>query len=58
MPTPVIRLEIDAGTALARKPDHAVDLRRAKVAAIPRLTFNGARIVNLDATMPYAEVLN
>ena len=57
VPTLVIRLNIDAETALARKPDHAIDLLRAKVAATPRLTFNGARIVDLDATMPYAEEL-
>ena len=57
MPTPLICPNIDAETALARKPDHAIDLLRAKVAAIPRLTFNGARIVNLDATMPYAKEL-
>jgi hypothetical protein len=27
------------------------------VAATPHLKFNGARIVDLDATMPYAEEL-
>ena len=50
-------MNIDAETALSRKPDHAIDLLRAKVAATPRLTFNGARIVDLDATMPYVEEL-
>ena len=57
VPTLVLRLNVDAETALARKPDHAIDLLRAKVAATPLLTFNGARIVDLDATMPYAEEL-
>jgi thymidylate kinase len=57
VPTLVIRLNIDADTAMARKPDHARALIDAKVAATPRLTFNGASIVDLDATMDYASEL-
>lgn len=57
VPTLVIRLNIDAATAFSRKPDHAIELLEKKVAVTPRLTFNGARIVDLDATMPYAEEL-
>lgn len=57
VPTLVIRLNIDAATALARKPDHAAALIERKVAVTPLLTFNGARIVDLDATMDYAEEL-
>lgn len=55
VPDLVIRLNVDVETALARKPDHGVDLLKAKVAVTPLLKFNGARIVDLDATMPYAE---
>lgn len=55
VPDLVIRLNVDVETAFARKPDHEIDLLKAKVAATPLLKFNGARIVDLDATMPYAE---
>ncbi len=57
VPTLVIRLNIDAATALARKPDHAAALIERKVAVTPLLTFNGAPMVDLDATMDYAEEL-
>jgi thymidylate kinase len=55
VPTLVIRLNIDAETALARKPDHARALIERKVAVTPSLRFNGAPIVDLDATMPYED---
>lgn len=58
VPTLVIRLNIDAATAFSRKPDHAIELLEKKVAVTPLITFNGARIVDLDATMPYAEELD
>ncbi len=57
VPTLVIRLNIDADTVMARKPDHDRALIEQKVATVPQLRFNGARIVDLDATMPYAEEL-
>ena len=57
VPDLVIRLNVDVETALVRKPDHGVDLLKAKVAVTPFLKFNGARIIDLDATMPYAEEL-
>lgn len=56
-PDLIVRLNVDVDTALARKPDHARALIERKVAITPQLTFNGARIVDLDATRPYAEVL-
>jgi thymidylate kinase len=56
VPDLVIRLNVDVETALARKPDHARALIERKVAVVPHLTFNGAPIVDLDATRPYAEV--
>jgi thymidylate kinase len=52
-PDIVLRLNIDADTAFARKPDHKLALLRAKVAVTPLLRFNGARIVDLDARAPY-----
>jgi thymidylate kinase len=57
VPTLVIRLNIDVETALARKPDHARALIERKVAVTPSLKFNGATIVDLDATMPYDKEL-
>jgi hypothetical protein len=55
VPTLVIRLHVDAKTALARKPDHNPTLIAKKVEATPHLNFNGAPIVDLDATMAYDE---
>ena len=58
LPNLVIRLNVDADTALARKPSHKVDSLRAKVAVTPSLSFNGARIVDIDSRQPYASVLS
>jgi thymidylate kinase len=55
-PTLVIRLNIDADTAFARKPDHNLALLRHKVEATPLLRFNGARIVEVDASQPQIDV--
>ncbi|HVI56216.1 MAG TPA: hypothetical protein VM621_14330 [Luteibacter sp.] len=49
VPMLVIRLNVDAETAHARKPDHKLSSLREKIAGWPHLTFNGARIVDLDA---------
>lgn len=57
VPDLVIRLNIDADTAHARKPDHKLTMLRDKARVIPTLTFNGARIIDLDAGAPYAQVL-
>jgi hypothetical protein len=57
VPDLVIRLNVDADTAFARKPDHKYASLQAKVAVTPHLRFNGAHIVDFDATMPYDEEL-
>ena len=57
-PALVIRLNIDAEAAHARKPDHGLSMLREKVKVIPTLDFNGARIVDLDARLPYPEVVD
>ena len=49
VPMLVIRLNVDADTAHARKPDHKLASLREKIAGWPLLTFNGARILELDA---------
>ena len=58
LPTLVVRLNIDIATALARKPDHERGLLEMKIAATPKLTFNGAPIVEIDATQPLEKVLS
>lgn len=56
-PDLVIRLNVDLDTACARKPDHRRELLREKMAILPLLKFNGAAIVDIDATRPLADVL-
>ncbi|WP_179101992.1 hypothetical protein [Sphingopyxis sp. KK2] len=56
-PTLVIRLHVDVDTVMARKPDHDRALITRKVDTVPLLTFNGAPIVDIDATIPYDEEL-
>jgi hypothetical protein len=57
VPALLIRLNIDAQTAHARKPDHKLAMLQDKVGVIPTLTFNGAPLLDLDASTPYAGVL-
>lgn len=51
-PRLVIRLNVDAETAHARKPDHALAMLREKTAMWPQLTFPGAPILDLDGREP------
>ncbi|CAN5166167.1 hypothetical protein BH10PSE12_BH10PSE12_24980 [soil metagenome] len=55
-PDIVLRLNVDAETALARKPDHKPHLVAAKVAVTPLLRFHDAPIVDIDATASYDQV--
>lgn len=57
VPTLVIRLHVDVDTVMARKPDHDRALIARKVETVPLLLFNGAPIVDIDATIPYEEEL-
>ncbi|MEP5839658.1 MAG: hypothetical protein ABJ322_18280 [Marinobacter sp.] len=56
-PALVIRLNIEAEEAHARKPDHDIAELRDKIAIMPRLTFNGAQVCEIDTAMPYPQVL-
>ena len=56
-PALVIRLNIDAGAAHARKPDHPLAELTDKIAVMRQLEFNGARVCEIDATGPYPQVL-
>lgn len=57
-PDVVIRLNVDLETAFARKPDHKKELLRRKIETTPKLTFNGAKIVEIDASQPLEQVLS
>lgn len=57
-PSLVIRLTIDVDTAMARKPDHDRTLIAMKVSSLPKITFNNAPLLDLDAAMDYAEELS
>ena len=55
-PDIVLRLNVDAPTALARKPDHKAELIEAKIAATSSLRFGGAHMVDIDARQDYERV--
>ena len=56
-PVLIIRLNIDENTAHARKLDHDIKELRDKIAVMPQLKFNGARVCELDAAVPLSQVL-
>ena len=58
LPTLLIRLNVDAETAHARKPDHKLSMLRDKVRVIPTLHFNGAPILDLNGRDAYPQVLD
>ncbi|SKC18979.1 hypothetical protein SAMN05216168_2821 [Kosakonia radicincitans] len=57
-PLLLIRLGIDEQTAFSRKPDHALSALQEKIAVIPHLTFNGAKILDLDGRDPANKILD
>lgn len=57
LPDLVIRLNVDLPTAIARKPDHRVASLTRKVEAVPRLSFNGAPVLDLNSLDPLPDVL-
>lgn len=56
-PSVVIRLNINAETAHARKPDHDLAELHDKIAVMDLLKFNGAHIEDIDTNCPYPQVL-
>lgn len=58
LPLLVIRLNVDAETAHARKPDHNLTTLREKIAVWPHLRFNGASILDLDAREQAGTILD
>lgn len=57
-PDLVIRLNVDVLTAVRRKPDHRPEALASKIADLHRLRFGDAPIVDIDATLPLADVLD
>ena len=56
-PDLVIRLNVSLEVALARKPDHRPSSLARKIADVPKLRFEGAPIVEIDAEQPLDTVL-
>ncbi|WP_243652476.1 nucleoside triphosphate hydrolase [Novosphingobium sp. PhB165] len=56
-PDLVLRLNVSLDVAVARKPDHRLSSLARKIADVPRLTFEGAPIVEIDAEAPLEQVL-
>lgn len=56
-PELIIRLDIDIDTAFSRKPDHDFEELRDKIDVMVKISYNGSRILDLDARAPYREVL-
>ncbi len=56
-PDLVIRLNVGLDTALVRKPDHRASSLARKIADVPRLRFEGAPIVEIDAELALTDVI-
>jgi thymidylate kinase len=57
-PDLVIKLNVDVDVACARKPDHNPQALAIKIAVTPLLTFEGAKIIDIDANRPLDEVFS
>ena len=56
-PDLVLRLNVSLEVALARKPDHRPSSLARKIGDVPKLQFEGAPIIDIDAHQPLADVL-
>jgi hypothetical protein len=57
-PDLVIKLEVMPKTVARREPDMDPAVIRARIEAIPRIAFPGARVVCIDAERPLADVVH
>ncbi|MCX5616436.1 hypothetical protein NQF87_05545 [Bombella sp. TMW 2.2559] len=55
-PDLIIRLNVDAETAHGRKPDHDLEALKVKTELMPKLNFNHAPLVEVDARQSYEVV--
>ncbi|MCJ2182663.1 nucleoside triphosphate hydrolase [Novosphingobium sp. 1949] len=58
VPDLVLRLNVSAEVAIARKPDHRPAALTRKVVDVSQLTFQGAPIVEVNTDLPLEEVLS
>jgi thymidylate kinase len=56
-PDVVLRLNVDLETAFSRKPDHRYEALQKKIGIVPKLSFNGAPIIDIDSTQPLEKVI-
>jgi hypothetical protein len=56
-PDLVIKLDVTPETAARREPDMDPAVTRARIGAVRKLTFPGARVMSVDAERPLADVL-
>ena len=57
IPDLVIRLNVDIDTAMERKPDHNRESLSKKIDIMPKLTYQGAPIVDIDTSQPLEKVV-
>ena len=57
IPDLVIRLNVDIDTAMERKPDHDRESLSRKIDIMPKLTYQGAPIVDIDTSQPLEKVV-
>lgn len=57
LPDLVLRLNVSLDVAIARKPDHSAEGLARKIVDMSHLTLQGAKIVDIDADAPLANVL-
>ena len=57
IPDLVIRLNVDIDTAMERKPDHDRESLNEKINIMPKLTYQGAPIVDIDTRQPLEKVV-
>lgn len=57
IPDLVIRLNVDIDTAMQRKPDHDRESLSKKIDIMPKLTYQGAPIVDIDTSQPLEKVV-
>ena len=55
-PDLVIKLDVDASVAHARKPDHSFEKMAEKSAVVKNLQYGQCEMVEIDASRSYSEV--
>ena len=56
-PDLIFRLQVTPEVAIQRKPDHEIEAIRRKCRNINRIKFSSSKVIDIDTSKPYAEVL-